>query len=527
MRLHLPKRLLHAVLTALVTTSAAYLGLGSTSYAGMGTGANANTFYLNGTEADAQGDNESYCEWSSGSVYTSITTNPEGVTSVINTIAAGDINTATINTLYLPAEKNLIISAGGSNGFTEGDGLTIKDIQIAGDNGTATMKIAANQIVTLGSVSQGSLDVIFEGGNDNYNRKLQIKDAPTIALRTITNSWGLEAIDIESGCTLTATTISFASGNNGSGDMQGGKITGAGAVEVETFSASNVGSYTISVASFKATTINAGCHADRTLTLSSNELTVDTLNQTEGKVVLNSADAVISNLLFNGGTLTNNGILNITGKFKGGTLTNTGTLTFASGCVIDISGMTFETRFFDSAESDGYVDCRAAHQVVSGTAATNQGVIIKNGDTEVAGASFDGTYVYNTADRGYLLMDNDSYDTSTLKSGNGAEGSVGVASEASYLKIASGKTLTVNSTDWTLAQIYGEGNVSIASDLEYSTGPSKATGQLDIASDVQLTIGGGTSSNANLNSFTSISIDGGTLKLNFKQGTFNNVTVSA
>ena len=254
MRLHLPKRLLHAVIASLVTASAALFTLGSAAYAGfVDSGADVNTFYLNGNNAkdfnqtgltyltisrDASGNySNEYGTYVDGK-YT-LNTNPSGFANnqLINTIAAGEISTATISTLNLPNAKGLIISAGGQRGFTVGDGLIIEDVKIAGENAAATINIAANQIVTLGSVSQGTLNVDFRAGNDNFNRKLQIKNSSTIALGTITNSWGLDAIDIGAGSKLKASTISFKTGNNTGTDGQGGKITGAGTVEVTTFDA--------------------------------------------------------------------------------------------------------------------------------------------------------------------------------------------------------------------------------------------------------------------------------------------------
>ena len=187
MRLHLPKRLLRAVLTALVTTSAALLGLGSTAYAGF----DKRTFYLNGDNATDFNQNLSYLEntlnpvtgmWSNqygtyqNGKYT-LNTNPSGFTDtqLINTISTGERTFATIETLNVTDNKSLSIGAGGKGVFT-GMGLVIEDFVIA-NSGTATLTVGnASEChkVTINSVT-GTLNIsnysnlTFAGGESAIN----------------------------------------------------------------------------------------------------------------------------------------------------------------------------------------------------------------------------------------------------------------------------------------------------------------------------------------------------------------------
>ncbi|MGN0874354.1 MAG: beta strand repeat-containing protein [Akkermansia sp.] len=324
MRLHLPKRLLHAVIASLVTASAALCTLGSAAYAGQAGG----VFYINSNETNPSTLTD-YAAFADG-VYTYVNTDPTGKDAVTS-IQPGDSLTGTITTLKVASGKNLNIlantqTAGVTKRFSD---LTISSVEVA-DSGSAKLIIDGEQVVSIGGAtgtvnfeakSSGAAQLIFNGNGsygtyqtigstDNYARKISVTNSSIVSLTTITNSWGMGAIAVETGSKLTAGTISFKTGNNTGTDGQGGKITGAGTVEVTTFDAGNVGNYTVSVDNFTATTINAGCAADRTLTLSSSNLTVATLNHTGGKLVISSgATAKITNLNLSGGTFTNSGAI--------------------------------------------------------------------------------------------------------------------------------------------------------------------------------------------------------------------------
>lgn len=327
MRLHLPKRLLHAVIASLVTASAALCTLGSAAYAGHAYG----VFYINPSETNTADSMDGYASFDNeNGVYTYVNTDPTDKQAVTS-IQPGDSLTGTITTLKVASGKNLnILSNTQTAGVTKRfSNLTISSVKVA-DSGSAKLIIDGAQVVSIGGAtgtvnfeakSSGAAQLIFNGngsygtyqtiGNiDNYARKISVTNSSIVSFTTITNSWGMGAIDVETGSKLTAGTISFKTGNNTGTDGQGGKITGAGTVEVTTFDAGNVGNYTISVDNFTATTINAGCAADRTLTLSSSNLTIGTLNHTGGNLVISSgATAKITNLNLSGGTFTNNGTI--------------------------------------------------------------------------------------------------------------------------------------------------------------------------------------------------------------------------
>ena len=189
MRLHLPKRLLRAVLTALVTTSAALLGLGSTAYAGFYV--STSTFYLNGNNEKDFNQDYSYLNntqnlvtgmWSNqygtyqNGKYTLYTDPSDFADSqLIKTISTGDRVSATIETLNVTNNKSLSIGVGGNGVFT-GGGLVIEKFKIE-NSGTATLSVGEENEchkVTINSVT-GTLNIsnysnlTFAGGESAIN----------------------------------------------------------------------------------------------------------------------------------------------------------------------------------------------------------------------------------------------------------------------------------------------------------------------------------------------------------------------
>ncbi|MDD6813724.1 MAG: hypothetical protein PUD60_04930 [Akkermansia muciniphila] len=304
MRLHLPKTLLAAVLAACASLDA---------YAGV----SGSAFEINSTETNDSASMSGYATFVDGE-YSSVNTDPAGKPAV-TTIRPGDSTTGTIEVLNVASDKALSISAKGTSNFTD---LTISRINVA-ETGSATLNIAGAQVVRIGGASgtvnfsvsgAGAGELILNGsgayGNyststDNYTRKIKVTNSSIVTFDTVTNSWGMGAIDIDAASELKATSIILKSGDNKGGDLQGGKITGDGSANVTTLTVGNVGNYTINVANFGAGTLNADwVNASKQLTLSSSTLKIGTLNQTNGTIKITSAtSAAITSLNISGGII--------------------------------------------------------------------------------------------------------------------------------------------------------------------------------------------------------------------------------
>ena len=548
MRLHLPKRLLRAVLTALVTTSAALFTLGSSAYAGQAGG----VFYINSAEkANSDASMADYASFAEGT-YTFVNTDPTGKPAVTS-IQPGDSFIGTITTLKVDSGKSLDIlantqTAGVTKRFSN---LTISSVEVA-DSGSAKLSIDGEQVVSIGGAtgtvnfeakSSGAAQLIFNGNGtygtyttigpiNNYDREISVTNSSIVSFTTITNSWGMSAIDVGAGSQLTAGTISFRSGNNGSGDGQGGKITGDGKVKVTTFETGNVGNYTVSVNNFEATAINAACASDKTLTLSSANLTVGTLTQTQGKVVLSSTNATIDRLVLSGGSLTNNGTLTITGSSSGGSLTNNGTLTITGsfsgatiaqgdqgclvldGAVINLDRLTVVASATWDGASEGWQaqSNTSEYRLMNGGRIESNNAEFRVGGSRFSNATISNTGVVSIKAARYNILASGIASISDIAASASEEQ---IAADGYYINVLDGGTLTGVSGVLNVG-VSGAGKIQTVGEIQFDDRFIAFTGTIELGA------GGMKSSNKSFTSNNNLVLTADS-KITSQDGTVNTI----
>ncbi|MCI6981091.1 MAG: PEP-CTERM sorting domain-containing protein [Akkermansia muciniphila] len=502
MRLHLPKRLLHAVIASLVTASAALCTLGSAAYAGyVDSGTDVNTFYLNGNNAtdfnqglsyapsntDEDGDYyNAYGTYKNGK-YT-LNTDPTNTSGhYINTISTGSVVSATIETLNVKNTKTLTIGAGGYGVFT-GTGLVIENFNIA-DSGTATLTVGnANQChkVTINSVT-GTLNVV------NYSNLTFASGESAINLGTVTSDNG--SISNTGTLNLTGSLNGGSISNTGTlnltGSLNSGAITNTGTLNL-TGAVSMTGDYIKNnIAGTLGEGVVNGCGTVSSFTLSDlfkgggSVTGGDSVSWTMGDVELTYSNGSLSL-----GTALTSNIYQINDSSKewdlsgktnvligenttvtlsadAGKTPGSGTkITVASGATLDVNGR----------------ECTACELVLAGGTLTNTGAVITGGNLQFKSVSLTGNSVISgsnsygivAADHGASLLALNGY-TLTID-GN----FYGITTY-----VTGGGTINISGATFELGQAVGKGQTAVIADENTTFCLSKG-GELSSGKGIQL-----------------------------------------
>lgn len=339
---------------------------------------------------------------------------------------------ATITELELGKSNRVNIDGSYDDSTKEFTGLSIEKVTVTAD--TSTLNIAANNTVTIGTVS-GTLD-ITSGGNTtfdtaaNYNNitihdgsltfsgssgteynvktisaansqigasyrftdTITINEGVKVKANSLNNGWGLDALTVNGELAVTG-TLQFGTGDNGN---SGNVINGTGTITADTFDVGNVTKAVLNVTDFQATHLVQGYTNEwgSSLTISGgnasfNDTKVKNLNITGGTVAL-GVTTVEGAINISGGSVTmgqgtlDKGSLTI----SGGKLTLTDDLTLGQAINISNDGVldlgTDNTitinnlNAFDSTkeykisnDTNGYSAYDTGYQIISCESADN------------------------------------------------------------------------------------------------------------------------------------------------------------
>lgn len=258
-----------------------------------------------------------------------------------------------------------------------------------------------------------------------------------------------------------------------------------------------------------------------------NKANLQVYNSTEGGTINASINKINGSL----GSVINTGTLSIgtagetpTTTTICGTVTNSGTMTLKGNISFDVSDMSKYT-LVDSgsmaapaAGTNGFESGTATYALVSGlTNLTKTEATITTTDSSVVSETATAVTVEKTGNgTQYYIQDGTTVQLSTIKD----------AGSVSGVTVNAG-TLDMNAAGLSLADVDGSGNVIVSADTALTGGAvSAATGSLTVK-DAQLSVGGGDAQTSSISSFSSVSLDGGTLYYNNKQDTLHNVSVES
>lgn len=250
-------------------------------------------------------------------------------------------------------------------------------------------------------------------------------------------------------------------------------------------------------------------------------------NSTEGGTINANIKKIIGSL----GSVVNTGTLSLgtageeaTTTTICGTVTNSGTLALNGNISFDVSNLSGYTCIDSGsmtapeAGQNGFESGTALYALVSGVANLNRenATIITTSGAEVTQTGDALAFSVTGNGARYYIQDGNTVTLSDIQ----AEGTVGAVT------VVSG-TLDINAAGLGLQDVAGVGNVLVSAALTMDgNAVSAATGSLTVK-DVQLTIGGGDTQTSSLASFSSVILDGGTIRYNNKQDTLHNVTVAS
>lgn len=247
-------------------------------------------------------------------------------------------------------------------------------------------------------------------------------------------------------------------------------------------------------------------------------------NSTEGGTI----NATIKNISGTLGSVDNTGTLTIgtseSSTSMSGAISNSGTMVLNGTFTFDVSDMGRYTMVDQGSMSapdagqNGFESGTATYALISGltnltySAATLQTTA---GDTISAGNDAL-TVTKNGLGTKYYIQNGGEVQLSTIKE----------AGPVSAVQVSAG-TLDIDTSGIGLADVTGDGNVklSVAATVTNAATPA-ATGALTV-NGVQLTVGDGDGKTASISSFSSVVLDGGTIRFNNKLDTFNNLTVES
>lgn len=410
MRLHLPKRLLHAVIASLVTASAALCTLGSAAYAGHANG----VFYINPSETNTADSMAGYASFENG-VYTYVNTDPTGKQAVTS-IKPGSTTTGIITNLNVTSNKSLSFDKYDNKVFGI---LHISSVNIAAPDettpsGAATFTFGSTNAchnVKINSVT-GTLNVVnyssltFAGGESGIDL-----GAVTLNSGAITNTG---TINLTGAVSMTEDYVK----KNIAGTLGEGVVNGCGTVS--SFALSDLFKGGGSVTGGDSVSWTMG---DETLTYSNGSLSLGTALTSNIYQINDSSEgwelSGRTNVLIGGNTTVK--LSSDTGKTP-----DRGTkITVSSGATLDVYGRA----------------CTACELVLDGGTLTNTGAEISAGDLQFKSVSLTGD---------------------SAISGSNSYGIVAANHGASLLAL-NGYTLTINGAFYGIStHITGGGTINIS-----------------------------------------------------------------
>ncbi len=443
MRLHLPKRLLHAVIASLVTASAALCTLGSAAYAGHANG----VFYINPSETNTDGSMDGYASFENG-VYTYVNTDPTGKQAV-GSIKTGSTTGGTIKDLNIASQtaKNLTFDINNDKVFGS---LLISSVNIAAPDettpsGSATFTFGATGAchnVKINSVT-GTLNVVNYSNLTFAGRESGI-DLGTVTLNngSITNTGTL---NLTGAVSMTGDYIK----NNIAGTLGEGVVNGCGTVSSFTLSDLFKGGGSVTVGDSVSWTMG-----DEELTYSNGSLSLGTALTSNIYQINDSNEAWNlsgkTNVLIGRNTT-------VTLSADAGKTPGSGTkITVASGATLDVNGR----------------ECTACELVLDGGTLTNTGAVITGGNLQFKSVSLTGNSVI---------------------SGSNSYGIVAANHGASLLAL-NGYTLTINGDFYGIStHVTGGGTINISgSTLRFGFADAGSGGFIDDANTTFCLSNGGT-----------------------------------